>query len=88
MTISSKDNNCDVRLSLFLSAFDQDCQCKTEPLMHGIIVFDVKYGQHQWETASRASRCHFHQPTLIDQSHWSTRTVNKFVTSYYLRRRV
>lgn len=56
--------------------FNRDCQCKTELLMHGIIVFDVKYGQHQWETASRALRCHFHQPALITQSHWSIKTVN------------
>lgn len=43
-------------------AFDQDCQCKTELLMHGIIVFNIKYGQHQWETVFRALRCLFHQP--------------------------
>lgn len=58
------------------SAFYQDCQCKTESLMHGIIIFDVKYGQHQWETVSRASRCHFHhQPIQINQLHWSIKTV-------------
>lgn len=58
------------------SAFHQDCQCKTELLMRGIIVFDVKYGQHQWETVFRASRCHFHhRPALINQLYWNIKTV-------------
>lgn len=58
------------------SAFHQDCQCKTESLMHRIIIFDVKYGQHQWETVSRASRCHFHhQPIPNNQLHWSIKKV-------------
>lgn len=66
------------------SAFHQDCQCKTESLMHGIIIFDVKYGQHQWETVSRASRCHFHhQPIPINQLHWSIKTVRSIL--YYCK---
>jgi len=59
------------------SVFHQDCQCKTELLMHGIIIFDDKYGQHQWETVFRASRCHFHhRPVLITRLYWSTKTVD------------
>lgn len=58
------------------SAFHQDCQCKTELLMRGIIVFDVKYGQHQWETVFHASRCHFHHRlALINQLYWNIKTV-------------
>lgn len=70
-----------IMLVCYSLVFNRDCQCKTELLMHGIIVFDVKYGQHQWETASRALRCHFHQPALINQSHWSIKTVN--ILLYY-----
>jgi len=53
--------------------------------MHGIIVFDVKYGQHQWETVFRASRCHFHhRPALITQLYWSIKTVDTIEISIFL----
>lgn len=69
-------NNARSIIILQLSIKTELLQCKTELLMHGIIVFDVKYGQHQWETVFRASRCHFHhRPALINQLYWNIKTV-------------
>lgn len=83
-TMSGKSNkNNNARYILVFLAFHRDCQCKTELLMHGIVVFDVKYGQHQWETVFRASRCHFHhRPALINRLYWSIRTVGTIEIHY------